>query len=137
MFDLTWGAVKNGGPWVASAYMRAAPTVAALLLLAGCPDEQLSRVFPVIAVEPEALDFGTGIVGADNPGMLTIFDRGAAPLDIASYTIEPETPIFRVVGGPSVLPPSVKASAMVRCTGILNRRAIASVVSPSGARWSA
>lgn len=106
MFDLTWGAVKNGGPWVASAYMRAAPTVAALLLLAGCPDEQLSRVFPVIAVEPEALDFGTGIVGADNPGLLTVLDRGAAPLELAGYTIEPETTIFRVVGGPSVLPPS-------------------------------
>lgn len=89
--------------------MRSAPAAGALLLLVlqGCPDEPLSLVHPKIVVAPEALDFGVGIVGADNPGMLVVSDLGAAPLEISSYTIEPPTTVFRVVGGPTELAPNV------------------------------
>ncbi len=69
----------------------------------GCPDDTLSTVFPDIAVDPEMLDFGEGTVGADNVGMVMVRNAGQAPLDIASYTIEPASPFFRVIGGPELL----------------------------------
>jgi len=82
-------------------------------LLVACADDPLSLVNPRIVVEPTTLDFGTGIVGADNPGMITVRDIGQAPLAISSYTIEPASAIFRFVGGPTLLGANTEEPALL------------------------
>lgn len=57
-------------------------------LLSACGDDGLSRVNPRIEVDPEALDFGAGIVDRDNLQAIRVFNRGGVPLEIRGATVE-------------------------------------------------
>lgn len=93
----------------------ARPTLLAAVLAAaaGCADDPLGLVFPKIAVEPEALDFGAGFVGRDNAGMLTARNVGQAALLIEGYAIDPANGVFQVVSGPDALAPNAEGAIVL------------------------
>ncbi len=66
----------------------------ALLLLVGCDGSELSKLNPRIVVEPEALDFGDGIIDQDNIVPLLVKNRGAGVLEISGVSVEPQTGVF-------------------------------------------
>ena len=75
----------------------------ATLALLACDNSELSMLNPRIMVEPEAIDFGDGIVDQDNVSPLLVRNRGPGVLRIERAVIEPATDIFRVGAVPESL----------------------------------
>lgn len=55
--------------------------------LAACSDDQLTKVLSCIDVDPDAIDFGEGIVDQENVSILTVKNCGEGNLEIFSMTI--------------------------------------------------
>jgi hypothetical protein len=80
---------------------------AAFLLVAiGCGDDELTKLNPRIEVDPPAIDFGAGIVDADNVARLEIRNRGSGVLEIERIDVEPTTAPFAAGEIPAVVQPS-------------------------------
>lgn len=108
MLDPSRDAVKNGTrsiPLVSvSRPVSSLSCLLAAVTLWSCADDPLSQVHPQISTDPEALDFGAGIVGRDNPGALLVLNRGSAALILEDVSIEPADGVFRVSNAPDVVP---------------------------------
>lgn len=81
--------------------------------LAACPDDPLTKLVPIIAVDPERLDFGDGIVDRDNVLELTIKDEGTGVLELETITVEPDAGIFFVRAQPERVAPIASEKARI------------------------
>lgn len=62
-----------------------------VLLLAGCPsDPEVHRVYPVLSVQPESLDFGEVVEDYTSTVPLGLVNAGLAELEISAVTVEGE-----------------------------------------------
>lgn len=77
---------------------RASLVIAALATLSACADDPLTRLTPRLEVEPEALDFGEGVVDFDNVLVLSIRNLGDGPLEVSA--IELDAGVFSAPRGP-------------------------------------
>ncbi|MCA9550735.1 MAG: choice-of-anchor D domain-containing protein [Myxococcales bacterium] len=69
----------------------------------GCGDETLTRLEPKLVVTPEALDFGDGVVDAENVLPLGLANRGAGRLEIAAVDVTEGADVFSVGVFPAIL----------------------------------
>jgi hypothetical protein len=83
------------------------------LAMWGCGDETLQRLEPRLVVTPEALDFGAGIVDADNVLPLGLANRGPGRLEIARVEVVEGGDAFSVATWPDVLITQAEAELSV------------------------
>jgi hypothetical protein len=62
-----------------------------------CSDDELTKVLPQIAVEPEMIDFGDGIVDQENAAVLLVKNQGSGNLEISGFDFENAgEPVFSI-----------------------------------------
>lgn len=77
--------------------------------LAACAEDTLVRVRPQIEVDPEALDFGDGCIGADNVLELVVKNRGSGVLELAGLDIVAADTVSDGVFSVGALPSAIGA----------------------------
>lgn len=93
---------------------RVLPITCAVITFAfGCSEDPLVRLQPKIEVDPESVDFGEGIVNADNFFMLTIRNAGEGLLEIDRVTFSPDSGVFGAQDVPEVVRPIVEDEVML------------------------
>lgn len=66
------------------------------ILALACADDPLTRLLPKLTVDPEAIDFGAGIVMQDNLQTLALKNEGDGVLVISGIDVEPAGGVFSV-----------------------------------------
>jgi hypothetical protein len=93
--------------------VRRAILIAVALNTFACSDDPLVRLQPKIVVEPNAVDFGDGIVNRDNFVELTITNGGEGVLEIDRVTFTPDSGVFGAQDVPEVVQPIVDEQTML------------------------
>lgn len=67
------------------------------MTISACSEDELTKVLPQIAVEPEAIDFGDGVVDQANDFSLLVKNRGNGNLEIDGFDFEHTgEPVFSI-----------------------------------------